>query len=86
MSWTLVLFIITLIIDVIILYLLRNSHKYNSEEPLKFSLFAYLLVIILLFVPILNAICTFTLVIGTITDYVEENIKFYEDFWLAKKY
>lgn len=86
MSWTLTMFIITLIINVFILYLLRNSHEYNCEEPIRFPLFIYLFGIIILLIPILNAIGTIILTIGTITAYGEANIEFNEDFWLAKKY
>lgn len=86
MSWISIMFIITLIINVVILYLLRNSHELNSEEPIRFSLFIYLLGIVILFIPILNAVCTIALIIGTILFYTEEDIKFNEDFWLAKKY
>jgi hypothetical protein len=86
MSWTSILFIITLIINVVILYLLRNSHEYNCEESLKFPLFIYLLWVIILLIPILNAVATIISIIGTITAYGEVNIEFNEDFWLAKKY
>lgn len=86
MSWTLILFIITLIINVVILYLLRNSHKYNCEEPIKFPLFIYLLEIIILFIPILNVIVTIVLTFMIIAAYIESDIEFNKDFWLAKKY
>lgn len=86
MSWTLVLFIITLIINVVILYLLRNSHTVNDKEPIRFPLFIYLLGVIILLIPILNAACTIALIIGTITVYGEADIELNEDFWLAKKY
>lgn len=80
------MFIITLIINVVILYLLRNSHEFNGKEPLRFPLFIYLLGVIVLLIPILNAAATIILTIGTITAYAEENIELNENFWLAKKY
>lgn len=86
MSWVSIMFIITLIINVVILYLLHNSHEFNSEEPIKFPLFVYLLGAIILLVPILNAIGTIVLILGIITAYGEADIKFNENFWLAKKY
>lgn len=86
MSWISIMFIITLIINVFILYLLRNSHVFNHEEPIRFPLFIYLLGIIILLVPILNAACTIALIIGTITVYAEADIELNKDFWLAKKY
>ena len=86
MSWISIMFIITLIINVFILYLLHNSHERNNKEPIKFPLFAYLLGIIVLFVPILNAAATIVVICGIIAAYEEGNIKLNEDFWLAKKY
>ena len=86
MSWIWIMFIITLIINVVILYLLRNSHKFNSNEPIKFPLFMYLLGIIILFIPILNAIATLFSIGIAIAAYDDGCIKLNEDFWLAKKY
>ena len=80
------MFIITLIINVVILYLLHNSHECNSKEPIKFPLFIYLLGIIVLLVPILNAAATIVVICGIITAYDDGNIKLNEDFWLSKKY
>lgn len=85
MSWILIMFIITLIINVFILYLLRNSHDFN-KEPIKFPLFIYLVEAIILLIPILNAISTIFFIICVITAYGEVSIEFNEDFWLAKKY
>ena len=86
MSWISIMFIITLIINVFILYLLHNSHERNNKEPIKFPLFTYLLGIIVLFVPILNAAATIVVIYAIISIYEEGNIKLNEDFWLAKKY
>ena len=86
MSWIWILFIITLIINVFIIYLLHNSHERNSKESIKFPLFMYFLGIIVLFIPILNAAATIVLTCGIIAAYDDGNIKLNEDFWLAKKY
>ena len=86
MNWISILFIITLIINVFILYLLHNSHERNDKEPIKFPLFVYLLGIIVLLVPILNAVATIVVICGIIAAYDDRNIKLNEDFWLAKKY
>lgn len=86
MSWTLTMFIITLIINVVILYLLRNSHEINCKEPIRFPLFIYLLGVIVLLIPILNAIGTIVLIFWVIASYEEAYIEFNEDFWLMKKY
>jgi RsiW-degrading membrane proteinase PrsW (M82 family) len=86
MSWISILFIITLIINVFILYLLHNSHERNDKEPIKFPLFMYLLGIIVLLIPILNVAVTIFVICIIIANYEEGNIKLNEDFWLAKKY
>ena len=86
MSWISIMFIITLLVNVFVIYLLHNSHERNSKEPIKFPLFTYLLGIILLLVPILNAAATIVALCGIVAAYEEGNIKLNEDFWLAKKY
>ena len=80
------MFIITLIVNVFILYLLHNSHERNNKEPIKFPLFVYLLGVIVLLIPILNAAVTIVVICGIIAAYEEGNIKFNKDFWLAKRY
>lgn len=86
MSWIWILFIITLLINVFIIYLLHNSHERNSKEPIKFPLFMYFLGIIVLFIPTLNVAATIVLICGIITAYNDGNIKLNEDFWLVKRY
>lgn len=86
MSWILIMFMITLIINVFILYLLRNSHEVDCEEPIKLPLFTYLLGAIILIIPILNAIGTIVFIFCVINAYAEVYIEFNEDFWLMKKY
>ncbi len=86
MSWISIMFIITLLINVFIIYLLHNSHERNNKEPIKFPLFVYFLGIIVLFVPLLNAVATIFIICIIIAAYEEGNIKLNEDFWLAKKY
>lgn len=86
MSWIWIIFIIALIINVFIIYLLHNSHGRNDKEPIKFPLFIYLLGIIVLLIPILNIAATIFSIFITITVYGEADIELNEDFWLAKKY
>jgi RsiW-degrading membrane proteinase PrsW (M82 family) len=86
MSWISIMFIITLIINVFILYLLHNSHERNDKEPIKLPLFVYLLGMIVLLIPILNAAATIVVICGIIAAYDDGNIKLNEDFWLAKRY
>ena len=86
MSWISIMFIITLLVNVFIIYLLHNSHESNNKEPIKLPLYIYLLGIIILLVPILNVTATIVLICGIIITYDDGNIKLNEDFWLAKKY
>jgi RsiW-degrading membrane proteinase PrsW (M82 family) len=86
MSWISTMFIITLIINVFILYLLHNSHERNDKEPIKFPLFAYLLGMIVLLIPIVNVTATIVVICGITAAYIESDIEFNKDFWLAKKY
>ena len=66
MHWTIVLFLISLIINGIIVYLLRNSHDYYNNKPIKFPLIIWMLIGISMFIPIANSIGSLVLIIITI--------------------
>lgn len=86
MHWTLVLIIISLIINGIIVYLLRNSHSYYDNEPIKFPLIIWILIGIATIIPIINSIGSVILIVFAITNYSEGDIEFNDDFWLTKEY
>lgn len=86
MHWTLILFLISLIINGIIVYLLRNSHSYYDNEPIKFPLIIWMLIGISMFIPIANSIGSLVLIIITISGYSEGDIEFNDDFWLIQEY
>ena len=85
MHWTIILFLISLIINGIIVYLVRNSHDYR-DRPFKFPLIIWILVGISTFVPIVNSIGSLVLIIITIAGYSEGDIEFNDDFWLIQEY
>lgn len=86
MHWTLVLIIISLIINGIIVYLLRNSHSYYDNEPIKFPLIIWIFIGISIFIPIINSIGSVILIVFAIANYSEGDIEFNDDFWLTKEY
>lgn len=86
MHWTLVLIIISLIINGIIIYLLRNSHSYYDNEPIKFPLIVWICIGITTIIPIINSIGSVILIVFAITNYSEGDIEFNDDFWLTKEY
>lgn len=86
MHWTLVLIIISLIINGIIVYLLRNSHIYYDNEPIKFPLIIWIFIGISIFIPIINSIGSAILIVLAISNYSEGDIEFNDDFWLTKEY
>ena len=86
MHWTIILFLISLIINGIIVYLLRNSHDYHGDEPIKFPLIIWIFIGISTCIPIINSIGSIILIVFAITNYSEEDIVFNDDFWLTKEY
>jgi len=86
MHWTLILIIISLIINGIIIYLLRNSHSYYDNEQIKFPLIIWILIGISTFIPIINSLGSIILIVFAICNYSEGDIELNDDFWLTKEY
>lgn len=86
MHWTIILFLISLVINGIIVYLLRNSHGYYDNEPIKFPLIIWILIGISIFIPVINSIGSTILIVFAITNYSGGDIEFNDDFWLTKEY
>lgn len=86
MHWTIILFLISLIINGIIIYLLRNSHDYYDNEPIKLPLIIWILIGISTLIPIVNSIGSIILIVFTIGSYCEGDIEFNDDFWLTQEY
>ena len=85
MHWTLILFLISLIINGIIVYLIRNSHDYR-DRPFKFPLIIWMLIGISTCIPIVNSIGSIILIVFAIANYSEGDIEFNDDFWLTQEY
>jgi hypothetical protein len=81
-----ILFIISLIVTSITIYLVKNSHFYRDEEPIKLPLGLWILILIVLFIPIANIVACVIYIIGLMDLYSENEIELNEDFWLMKKY
>ena len=88
MHWTIVLFLITLIIEGIVVYLLRNSHfsSYYGGESFKLPLIIWIALGIIALIPVLNIVGVIFILSLTIIAYCEEDVIFNDDFWLTKEY
>ena len=87
MHWTVILFLISLIINGFIAYILHNSHFNNCEnEPFKLPLIIWILAGIVTIIPILNIIATVFFIFLTIQAYSNADIITNDDFWLTKEY
>ena len=88
MHWTIVLFLITLIIEGIVVYLLRNSH-YDScygGGPFTLPLIIWIAIGVAALIPVVNLLGAIFMVVFTIKAYCEEDIIFNDNFWLTKEY
>jgi hypothetical protein len=86
MEVTIILFLSTLTITCIALYLVKNSHFYRDEEPVKLPLGLWILLIFITLIPILNVIICIIGIVFVFNLYDERELEFNEDFWLMKKY
>lgn len=80
------LFLTCLIITCIALYLVKNSHFYRDEEPVKLPLGLWILLIFITLIPVLNVIVCVIGIAFLFNLYEEMELEFNEDFWLMKKY
>lgn len=88
MHWTVILFLISLIINGIIAYILHNSHfnKHYGDEPFKLPLIIWIIVGIVTIIPVLNVTATVFFIFLTIRAYSNADIITNDDFWLTKEY
>ena len=88
MHWTVILFLISLIINEIIAYIFHNSHydKRYGDEPFKLPLIIWILVGIVTIIPVLNITATVFFIFLTIQAYSNADIITNDDFWLTKEY
>lgn len=90
MHWTTILFLISLVLKAIIWYLLTNSHfpktRENPEIPFKMPLILWILFVLITFIPAINVVSDLIYIILIFVNYLEGDLEFNEDFWLAKEY
>jgi hypothetical protein len=86
MEVPIILFLSTLTITCIALYLVKNSHFYRDEEPVKLPLGLWILLIFITLIPVLNVIACVIGIAFVFNLYEEGELEFNEDFWLVKKY
>lgn len=86
MEVPIILFLSTLTITCIALYLVKNSHFYRDEEPVKLPLGLWILLIFITLIPVLNVIVCVIGIAFVFNLYEEGELEFNEDFWLMKKY
>ena len=87
MHWTLILFLISLIINGIIAYLLHNSHNgYEEGDLFKMPLILWILIGISTIIPVLNTIASIFYIVFTIRAYADGDVELNDNFWLTKEY
>ena len=88
MHWTVILFLISLIINGIIAYILHNSHydKRHGGDPFKLPLIIWIVVGIVTIIPVLNIIATIFFIFLTIQVYSNMDVITNDDFWFTKEY
>ena len=79
-------YLIVLIINAIIIYLIRNSHSYREVEPIKLSLILWILYGVFMLIPVLNLIVTIICAVVVIKSYLSQYLILNDDFWLNQKY
>lgn len=79
-------YLIVLILNAIMIYLVRNSHFYREVQPVKFSLIVWVLYGAFLLVPVVNLIVTIICAIVVIKSYLSQDLILNDDFWLNQKY
>lgn len=79
-------YLIVLILNAIMIYLVRNSHFYREVQPVKFSLIVWVLYGVFMLIPILNLIVTIICAIVVIKSYLSQDLILNDDFWLNQKY
>ena len=66
--------------------MLRNSHEYYDNEPIKFPLIIWILIGISTFIPVVNSIGSIIFIIFAIVNYSEGAIELNDNFWLTQEY
>lgn len=87
MHWTVILFLISLCINGIVAYILRNSHFGNiSKDPFKMPLIVWIAFGILTIIPVINNLVSLIIVVFVFNLYCGGELETNDDFWLTKEY
>lgn len=87
MHWTIIIFLISLCINGILAYILRNSHYgFGDKKPFKMPLIAWIVLGIFTIIPIINSTVTLISIIFIINVYSSGELETNDDFWLTKEY
>lgn len=84
MHWTVILFLISLCINGIVAYILRNSHC--GKSPFKMPLIIWIVFGILTIIPVINSLVSLIVVVFVFNLYCSGELETNDDFWLTKEY
>ena len=80
-------FLISLCINGIVAYILRNSHYGDrNKTSFKMPLIMWIIFGILTIIPVINNIASLTIVVFTLFAYCDGELETNDDFWLTKEY
>lgn len=85
MHWTVIIFLISLCINGIVAYILRNSHD-RKKEPFKMPLIVWIIFGILTIIPVINSLVSLIVVVFVFNIYCGGELETNDDFWLTKEY
>ena len=87
MHWTVILFLISLIINGILAYILRNSHYgFGDKKPFKMPLIVWIVLGILTIIPVINSLVSLVVIGFVFNLYCGGELETNDDFWLTKEY
>lgn len=87
MHWTVIIFLISLCINGILAYILRNSHYgFGDKKPFKMPLIVWITVGILTTIPVVNSIVSLVSIVFIFNLYCNGELETNDDFWLTKEY
>ena len=87
MHWTIILFLISLCINGILAYILRNSHYgFGDKKPFKMPLIMWIALGILTTIPVVNNTLSLISIVFVCNLYCDGELETNDDFWLTKEY
>lgn len=87
MHWTITIFLISLCINGILAYILRNSHYgFGDKKPFKMPLIAWIVLGIFTIIPVINSVVSLISIVFIVNIYCNGELETNDDFWLTKEY